>query len=97
MNYETCPKCWAFCNLSAHKCEEFEVWLAIDKRKWSSPQFAPDAETAARLWSERYDDERDWVDWSVTVCVAEPGSDDVRRFRVSATMSVRYSAEEVQK
>lgn len=25
MSYETCKKCGSFCNLSAHKCEEFEV------------------------------------------------------------------------
>lgn len=95
MSYEVCKKCGSLCDLSVHKCEEFEVWVAADERKWSSIQWASNAELAAEQGSEDYDSDHDWIDRPEIVCVAKPGSDEIKWFKVCAVISVDYSAEEV--
>lgn len=97
MNYDACKKCGLFCNLDRHHCAEWDVWLADETREDGGRQYGVDAEHAAETWSERYDqDDHELVGSYHIVCVALPGNNNVKRFRVSAEASVDYTATEVE-
>ena len=95
MSIDVCKDCRILCNLGFHHCEEWEVWFDGEDRKFADCVHAPDAELAAEKWGERCDDERNWIDNPNVVCVAKPGSLDIKRFSVSAETRIDYCAHEV--